>query len=109
MKANLEDRRLGIPLMELSKTFQDAVQIARSLNVAYIWIDSLCIVQDDPEDWKAEAAKMSRIYQGAMLMVAATGSASGKGGCFLKRSPCGPLVKLPYYDKRGINTEHFFA
>lgn len=50
-----------IPNNILSNTFSDAVEITRKLGYRYIWIDALCIVQDDPEDWAREAAKMARV------------------------------------------------
>lgn len=48
----IKDRKRGIPWSELSKTFQDAINVTRSLGYLYIWIDSLCIVQDDKNDWE---------------------------------------------------------
>ncbi|PQE11538.1 heterokaryon incompatibility protein [Rutstroemia sp. NJR-2017a BVV2] len=64
---------------------QDAVKIARSLGIFYIWIDSLCIIQDSDEDWKAEAAKMGDVYAGAACTIASTGSPSSEGGCYHPR------------------------
>jgi hypothetical protein len=51
-KSNLEVLKNNIPLEALSQTFKDAIEIALELGFAYIWIDSLCIVQDDPKDWE---------------------------------------------------------
>jgi len=45
--SNLRDRLIGIPWNELAKTFQDAVTITRQIGVRFLWIDSLCIIQDD--------------------------------------------------------------
>lgn len=81
-KANLDEHSLEIPWDHLSKTFQDAVRISRELNVQYLWIDSLCIVQDSAEDWEIESAKMGEYYRNAILTVAATRSEDGRGGCF---------------------------
>lgn len=81
-KATLIEHSLGIPWNHLSKTFQDAVLIARELNVQYLWIDSLCIVQDSAEDWETESAKMGQYYRNAILTIAATRSEDGTGGCF---------------------------
>ena len=47
----------------LSKTFEDAIIICRELGVKYLWIDSLCIFQDSPEDWRCEAAQMGQVYE----------------------------------------------
>ncbi|KAL1389282.1 heterokaryon incompatibility protein-domain-containing protein [Phyllosticta capitalensis] len=72
----------GIPWDDLPKTFQDAVDFVRRLGERYIWIDSLCITQDSPEDWAKESAKMSSIYQNSMVTIAATESDNSSGGCF---------------------------
>lgn len=49
---NLHQRQEGIPFSSLSKTFQEAVQITRAFGIRYIWIDSLCILQDSTADWE---------------------------------------------------------
>lgn len=78
----LAERKAGIPWSSLSKTFQEAITICRKFGVRYIWIDSLCIIQDSREDWEREAAKMAPYYQGAYLTIAASKSADGGQGCF---------------------------
>ena len=75
-------RTMGIQLSTLPKTFQDAVFITRDLGVRYLWIDSLCIVQDSGEDWEREAARMSEVYANGYVMLAADGSENCHGGCF---------------------------
>lgn len=52
-----------------------------------MWIDSLCIVQDDDIDWQRESAKMAQIYRDSHFTIAATRSADGSGGCFSQRHP----------------------
>ncbi|PMD19341.1 heterokaryon incompatibility, partial [Hyaloscypha hepaticicola] len=69
-------------LATLPKTFQDAVLITRDLGVRYLWIDSLCIIQDSDEDWEQEAARMSEVYANGYVMLAAHGSENCHGGCF---------------------------
>ncbi|KAK5121834.1 hypothetical protein LTR85_004709 [Meristemomyces frigidus] len=71
-----------IPDQALSQTFLDAIEVTRKLGFRYLWVDALCIVQDDTEDWLREAAQMSSIYEGASLTIAATSSKDGQGGCF---------------------------
>ncbi|KAF2652568.1 HET-domain-containing protein, partial [Lophiostoma macrostomum CBS 122681] len=85
-KANLEKNRQGIPWEALPKTFQDAVDITRSLGFQYVWIDSLCIVQDDADDWEKHCATMATIYRNASLVLAATASEDSQGGLFRRRS-----------------------
>ncbi|EIW60372.1 HET-domain-containing protein [Trametes versicolor FP-101664 SS1] len=87
---NIDILRKGIPMHELPKTFQDAVVITRRLGYQYIWMDSLCIIQDSPSDWKTNAAIMGEIYAGSVCTVAAlTARNAYDGGCFFEqaRSP----------------------
>lgn len=81
----VQERKAGIKLSELSRTFRHAVQITRGLGIRYLWIDSLCIIQDDMKDWEIESAKMADVYMNSQLNIAATHSSSGKGGCFAER------------------------
>jgi hypothetical protein len=57
------------------------MQLALKLGFRYIWIDSLCIIQDDAEDWEVQSALMSEIYQNAVLTLAATSSTGDNEGC----------------------------
>jgi hypothetical protein len=66
----------------MPKTFQDAVIITRSLGVKYLWIDSLCIIQDNMDNWNIEAARMKSVYAGCYTMIAADNSINSHGGCF---------------------------
>jgi hypothetical protein len=84
-KHNLAARIAGIDWNELPPIFKDAIQLARNLDCQWIWIDSLCIVQDDAEDWEQQAAQMARIYSNSFLNVAATSSSNGFGSLFAPR------------------------
>ena len=68
-RATLIAREAGIRWEELSKTFQDAIKIAQGLGLRYIWIDSLCIVQDDPDDFEIECAQMGMVYSKAYCTI----------------------------------------
>jgi hypothetical protein len=81
-KANLAALKRGISLADLPKTFQDAVLIARELKVANLWIDSLCIIQDDSGDWEVEASHMGDVYANSYLTIAALSSKDDSSGCF---------------------------
>jgi len=76
-----------IPLAELPKTLSDAVIFAKMLQIRFIWIDALCIIQDSPEDWAHEAASMSDVYSGGLLNISAVASESVNGGLFRFRNP----------------------
>ncbi|KLU88827.1 hypothetical protein MAPG_07810 [Magnaporthiopsis poae ATCC 64411] len=82
-----------VPLEELPRTFRDAITATRRLGFAYLWVDSLCIIQDDEADWEHEAAKMASVYTHGVLNLAASYSANSHGGLMLKRgqvhvTPC---------------------
>ncbi|KAK1700193.1 heterokaryon incompatibility protein-domain-containing protein [Colletotrichum godetiae] len=63
--AQILEAYLEIDLAFLSATIQDAVRVAKRIGVNYLWVDSLCIVQDSPEDREVEMSKMASIYQNA--------------------------------------------
>lgn len=77
----------GISLTDLPKTFADAVMITRRFEIRYLWIDSLCIIQDNEADWRWESASMNKVYKNSWLNIAATGSPNPNGGCFFSREP----------------------
>ncbi|EEU35871.1 uncharacterized protein NECHADRAFT_99468 [Fusarium vanettenii 77-13-4] len=62
---------------DLSAVFQDAIWLSRQLGIEYVWIDSLCIIQDDERDWEIESTKMARYYSGAHLTIAVETSPDG--------------------------------
>lgn len=70
----------------LSRTFQDALRATLELDLKYLWIDGLCIIQDSKSDRSQEALAMADVYQAALFDLAATGSADGHGGLFHDRN-----------------------
>lgn len=56
-RKSLEARKDGIRLSDLPKTYLDAITITRHLGLRYIWVDALCICQDDADDWARESAR----------------------------------------------------
>ncbi|TGO62087.1 hypothetical protein BCON_0022g00250 [Botryotinia convoluta] len=81
-KDTLSDRASGIVLESLPKTFRDAVVITYHLNINYIWIDSLCIIQDSEEDWNLEASRMAQICSSSFLNIAAAACKDSTVGLF---------------------------
>lgn len=84
-KRSIEDLKEGIAVSFLPKTFQDAIKITRRLGIKYLWIDCLCIIQDDPDDWEREASAMSHVYRNSYLTISASASKDSYDGCFPKR------------------------
>ena len=94
--SNLQDHLQQINWPDLPKTFKDAITTVREIGLQYIWIDSLCIVQDDQEEWLRESVKMGSIYERADLTIAASHSPDSWYGLFLPRS-ASPTVELPHF------------
>ena len=92
-------------MADLPKTFRDAVTITRNLGIRYLWIDSLCIIQDSEEDWIRESSRMGRIYRDAAVTIFAEVADGDDGGCFMPR-PAGnvALCRTPMFDSL-INLE----
>ncbi|KAF4456871.1 hypothetical protein F53441_1082 [Fusarium austroafricanum] len=84
---NIDSYKDFIPWNELSATFQEAIVICRRLNISYLWIDSLCIIQDNIHDWEEQASQMADIYANSYLTIAATKADDGSKGCFTETSP----------------------
>ena len=59
-----------IPWQTLTQTMRGSITVARALGVRYLWIDSLCIIQDSASDWELEAGKMAAIYRGFLFVPA---------------------------------------
>lgn len=84
---NLDNRKGDIPFDEMPKNFQDAVRATRSLGVTYLWIDSLCIIQEDEADWEVESAKMEEVFSSAYCTIAASSAQSSLEGFLGDRAP----------------------
>jgi hypothetical protein len=78
---NLAQHSQRISFFDLSLTFKDAVKLTLDLGLRYLWIDSLCIVQDEPEDWLREASKMALVYGNALVTLSALSSVDSTHGC----------------------------
>ncbi|KAK4109673.1 HET-domain-containing protein, partial [Canariomyces notabilis] len=72
----------------LSRNFQDAILFTQRLGFKYLWIDALCIVQDDPADWEKEASSMGDYYNRSALMLSAAAAPDHASG-FLHHRPQG--------------------
>jgi len=82
---NLQAHQISIEFSSFPKTFQDAILITRSLGIRYLWIDSLCIIQNSKEDWQQESGRMATVYAGAIATIAAMSAKDSRGGCFVPK------------------------
>lgn len=83
----------------LPKTFKDAILLARRMDISYMWIDSLCIIQErkphqnNPEDntpeteTQKESKLMHRYYRNSFCNISTADSGSGQEGLFRQRDP----------------------
>lgn len=85
LKCNLASFKKELPISALPKTFRDSIIVTRQLDILYIWIDSLCIVQDSADDWEKESVLMYKVYSNASMNVAATFARDGRDGLFSER------------------------
>lgn len=99
----------NLPFKSLPQTFQDAVELTFALGLNYLWIDSLCIIQDSQDDWLQESSTMGTVYAQGQLNIAATYSQNSDGGLFhqstlLDASPC--IIQMT--DNEGATSEAIF-
>ncbi|KAF2756506.1 HET-domain-containing protein [Pseudovirgaria hyperparasitica] len=71
---SLDAFRNNIPFALMPRAFQDVLRFVQALGFRHVWIDSLCIIQDNEEDWSSEVSKMMEIYQNAALTISLSGS-----------------------------------
>lgn len=93
-KGTIEELKRGIEPARLPKTFRNAVVVARGLGLDYLWVDSLCIIQDDNDDWAIESKLMEQVFSSAYCALAAS-CASGTDAGFLRQRPkrtCIPMT-----------------
>ncbi|KAF2184993.1 HET-domain-containing protein, partial [Zopfia rhizophila CBS 207.26] len=95
-KDSLNARETGLPWSDIPKKFQDAITLTRLLELKFLWIDSLCTMQDDLDEWAVESSNMSRIYANATLTIATAAAKDDNAGFFRRR----PLrtVSIPIDD-----------
>lgn len=94
-KETLKDRVREIPMGDLPATFRDAVVVTRHLGIRYLWIDAICIIQDDmDEDWPREASRMREYYANAVLNLVAINGENSTSGILQQRTARYAPLKL---------------
>lgn len=94
---NLQSHLEGLDFDALSPVLKDAVKTTRRLSIRYLWVDALCILQDDMSDWRAHCSAMNEIYGTARVTLIAASSRTCREG-FL--NPKRPGVQIPYQSVR---------
>ncbi|KAF2829178.1 HET-domain-containing protein [Ophiobolus disseminans] len=123
----------GFKVLDMPKTFRDAIAVARWADVRYIWIDSCCIIQGSKSDWEHEAKSMQQVYKHTYFNISADHSENSHGGCFVDRlaykiTPCPysasdsgriyfvprfgltrPLIESPIANRAWVSQERFLS
>lgn len=121
LRSNLADRVSGKCILEpdlphhISPLFHKICVLAWHLGVEFVWIDSLCIIQDDAADWEREATKMAKYYSLAWMTLAVTvpididdRPAADLGGQLNIEEVSG-VARMPYYDQAATQQGYFYA
>ncbi|KAK3365347.1 heterokaryon incompatibility protein-domain-containing protein [Lasiosphaeria ovina] len=119
--ATLHNIRSGVQISELPLTLKQAIDICGYLDLEYIWIDALCIIQDNPSDWAREAKKMATVYATSAVTIIAASSTSCHSGfltttrnLFIVNTPPHPPLRLVaqpgrlsgFYSEIHITSDH---
>ncbi|KAI0873249.1 heterokaryon incompatibility protein-domain-containing protein [Hypoxylon argillaceum] len=102
--ATLPNFQISIDTAQLPGNFSDAIDVTRRLGIQYLWIDSLCIIQDDPKDWAREAATMAQVYSNAEITVIASRSSCCTDGFLSLRTTEKVVEREELTAKRGKQT-----
>jgi hypothetical protein len=84
---NLSIWHQNIPFHEVAKTIQDAILVTLRLGFRYLWVDSLCIIQDSIADWQEHSVCMANIYKNCIVCIAASSAKGASEGFFGQRDP----------------------
>ena len=87
--SNVLDYTHSIDITHLPQTIIDAILVTHEIGLDYLWVDSLCIIQDDDHDKTRELARMRLIYRNAYITLCAA-SARGASEGFLQDRPAHP-------------------
>ncbi|KAK3353762.1 heterokaryon incompatibility protein-domain-containing protein [Lasiosphaeria hispida] len=90
---SLEQFRTALPYDDLPASFRDAISISRELGIRYLWIDSLCIIQDSKEDWENESMTMAAVYGNSTLTISAIAASGSNVGILVPGPP--PPIPTP--------------
>jgi hypothetical protein len=105
LSTNIAAHKSGIPLHSLPLTFAESVDFLKRLGIRYLWIDSLCIIQDDILDWQKQAAEMASIYENAHLVLSASKAYDAEDGLYSSLAPDFALHSITYRHDDDAPTE----
>jgi hypothetical protein len=77
---NIHQFETNIDVNSLPQTIQDAIAVTRKMSIPYLWVDALCIVQDDEVEKAKEIARMQDIYSCSAVTIIASGASGADEG-----------------------------
>ena len=86
LQDNMADRMNGTPLLDFPAVLRDAVTVTRKCGIGYLWVDALCICQDDEQEWELQSAAMADIYGGSVFTISALSSPNVNHGFLRSRN-----------------------
>ncbi|KAK1755532.1 heterokaryon incompatibility protein-domain-containing protein [Echria macrotheca] len=106
-----QELKTGIQPSRLPQTLQDAIFVCRALNIGYLWVDSLCIFQDDQIDKEKEVSRMASYYTAARLTICAASASNCTDGFLSRRKTVaydtGPF-RLKLRTRAGQAMDHIY-
>ncbi|KAF2031505.1 hypothetical protein EK21DRAFT_88003 [Setomelanomma holmii] len=87
-----------VEMKGLSRTIQHAIDFTRALGFQHLWVDALCVVQDDNDDQNRQFAVMGDIYKRSALTLAAAAGSTADTGLFVERDHL-PRRPCPVYEE----------
>jgi hypothetical protein len=85
----------SIPWDIIPRTIWDAIALTMQLQISYIWVDALCVLQDSRQDWQRESVKMKDIYKHARLVLSTDRAANTDTGFLTSRRQTGHIIQIP--------------
>jgi len=99
---SLSSFRNGIAVSILKPAFRDMVDLTWRLGLRLIWIDCMCIIQDNSQDWRDESALMGKVYANSWLNVSANAKKASRAGLYAARCVSRNLARFcAQYDESG--------
>ena len=96
-KASFNGMLENIPLSCFPLSLRDGITVTRELGIRYLWIDALCIIQDDDDDKNKEIPQMRQIFSNAhCTIIAATAAHCHAGFLHVRELPSSVELCVPY-------------
>ncbi|KPM42791.1 hypothetical protein AK830_g3752 [Neonectria ditissima] len=88
----IKDMLGGIDESRLAVAHRDTLALAQALGVRLVWIDALCIIQGDSQDWEHESKLMASVYGNTTLTAVVGRTGDSRNHCLIndykQLAPC---------------------